>query len=423
MEAYAKALLIGIPFFLVLIMIEILYGYFVKDLKYRTLDTVSSISSGITNILKDTLGLAVVLISYPFVLKHLAIFEIKSTLWIYIVAFIALDFGNYWQHRLSHKVNLFWNRHVIHHSSEEFNLACALRQPVSNLFGYFALFLIPAALMGVPFDVIALISPLHLFMQFWYHTQHIGNLGILEYVIVTPSQHRVHHAINKEYIDKNLSAIFCVWDRIFGTFQEELQEVKPVYGVLKPAKTWNPVIINFQHIFRLTRDAWHTKRLADKIRIWFMPTGWRPEDVMEKFPVEIITDPNDQVKYTRNCSTFFAWYSVLQLLFTSVFLLFMFANFNNLEYNQILLSGLFMLIAVFGYTSFMDGSVFATYFEILRGISGLVMAIFFSQLIGFAQISTIVHLLFIFYCIFTIFAVLYFNKNEKPYRSEQHTAS
>lgn len=136
-----------------------------------------------------------------------------------------MDFAAYWNHRLNHKVNYFWNQHVIHHSSEEFNLACALRQPISTLIGYFPLFLIPAAIAGVQPEVINIIAPIHLFLQFWYHTRYIGKLGWIEYILVTPSQHRVHHAINKEYIDKNLSAIFCVWDRAFGTFQEELEHI------------------------------------------------------------------------------------------------------------------------------------------------------------------------------------------------------
>ena len=140
-------------------------------------------------------------------------------------------------------------------------------------------------------------APLHLFAQFWYHTKHIGKLGVLEYIIVTPSQHRVHHAINTIYLDKNLAAIFCVWDRLFGTFQEELDEVPPVYGVLKPANTWNPILINFQHIWSLIKDAWRTNNWLDKFRIWFMPTGWRPKDVAEKFPITIIEDPYSQTKY------------------------------------------------------------------------------------------------------------------------------
>ena len=114
--------------------------------------------------------------------------------------------------------------------------------------------------MGVPTEVISTLTPIHLFAQFWYHTKHIGKMGFLEYIIVTPSQHRVHHAINPIYIDKNLAAIFCVWDRIFGTFQEELDSEPPIYGTLKPVSSWNPFWINFQHFFLLARDAWYTKK-------------------------------------------------------------------------------------------------------------------------------------------------------------------
>lgn len=146
METYAKALLYAIPFFVVLLLIEIGYGYLIKNQKHNVLDSVSSISSGFTNIIKDTLGLGLVLVSYPFLLENLALFEIQRTWLVWLIAFIVIDFAGYWNHRLSHKVNIFWNQHVIHHSSEQFNLACALRQPISNLLGYFALFLIPAAL-------------------------------------------------------------------------------------------------------------------------------------------------------------------------------------------------------------------------------------------------------------------------------------
>lgn len=190
METYAKALLYAIPFFVVLLLIEIGYGYLIKNQKHNVLDSVSSISSGFTNIIKDTLGLGLVLVSYPFLLENLAIFKIQRTWLVWLIAFIVIDFAGYWNHRLSHKVNIFWNQHVIHHSSEQFNLACALRQPISNLLGYFALFLIPAALVGVPNEVVAILAPIHLFAQFWYHTQYIGKLGWLEYVLVTPSQHR-----------------------------------------------------------------------------------------------------------------------------------------------------------------------------------------------------------------------------------------
>ena len=122
-------------------------------------------------------------------------------------------------------------------------------------------------MLGVPDEVIGVVAPLHLFAQFWYHTQHINKMGFLEKIIVTPSHHRVHHAINQEYIDKNLDQIFIFWDKLFGTFQEELKEVPPVYGITRPVRTWNPVKINFQHLWLLIKDAWRTKSWKDKFTL------------------------------------------------------------------------------------------------------------------------------------------------------------
>lgn len=354
MEAYANALLYAIPGFVILVLIEIAYGHFTKKQTHNVMDTISSLSSGVTNIIKDSLGLIVVLISYPFLLEYLAVFSIASNWLVYVFAFIAIDFASYWNHRLCHKVNFFWNIHVIHHSSEEFNLACALRQTISNLLGYFPIFLIPAAILGIPNEVIGVLAPLHLFAQFWYHTKHIGKLGLLEYIIVTPSQHRVHHAINEEYIDKNLAAIFCVWDRWFGTFQEELDDVPPVYGVLKPANTWNPILINFQHLWRLIKDAWRTNNWLDKLRIWFMPTGWRPQDVAEKHPTKIIEDPYNFEKYKTNPSTLLTWWSMFQLIATTLLMYFMFFNFSNISTNDLVIYGLLVFVGIFGYTTIMD---------------------------------------------------------------------
>jgi len=371
METYATALLYAIPFFIVLLAIEMGYGYLVKNQKHKVMDSVSSISSGFTNIVKDSLGLGVILVSYPYLVENFALIELKATWLVWLVAFIVMDFAGYWNHRLSHHINFFWNQHVIHHSSEEFNLACALRQSISNLLGYFPLFLFPAALCGVPAEVIAILAPIHLFGQFWYHTQHIGKLGWFEYIIVTPSQHRVHHAINPEYIDKNLGQILCIWDRWFGTFQEELKDVPAQYGVLKPAATWNPILINFQHIWRLIKDAWHTNNYWDKIRIWFMPTGWRPEDVKEKFPYETITDVYHFRKYETPATYSLKAYIIFQMLVTLALLLFMFYNFSNIEFEGLLIFGGFVFLGIYGYTTLMDRSKYAVWIETFRGVLGL----------------------------------------------------
>lgn len=371
METYAQALLYAIPFFTVLLLLEIAYGHLIKDQKHKVMDSVSSISSGFTNLIKDSLGLGLVLVSYPFLLEHLAITEIKATWLVWLIAFIVIDFAGYWNHRLSHKINFFWNQHVIHHSSEEFNLACALRQSVSNLLGYFAILLIPAAVLGVPNEVIAILAPIHLFAQFWYHTQHIGKMGWLENIIVTPSQHRVHHAINPEYIDKNLGQILSIWDRWFGTFQEELDDVPPQYGVLKPAGTWNPVIINFQHIWRLIKDAWRTNNYVDKFRIWFMPTGWRPPDVVDKYPISIITDVYGFERYKKPTSKALNAYAIFQLAVTMFFLLFMFYNYSNIGFEGLVIFGAFIFVGIYGYTSLMDRAQYAFWIEAIRALLGI----------------------------------------------------
>jgi len=415
MESYATALLYATPFFIGLVLVEILYGRFVKDQKHNLMDTVSSLSSGLTNVVKDSLGLVLILVSYPFLLEHLALIEIKATWLVWVVAFIALDFAGYWNHRLSHHINFFWNQHVIHHSSEEFNLACALRQPISNLLGYYALLLIPAALFGVPNQVIAILAPIHLFAQFWYHTQHIGKMGVLEYVIVTPSQHRVHHAINKEYIDKNLGQIFCVWDRMFGTFQEELDEVPPQYGVLKPANTWNPIIINFQHLWRLILDAWRTKSYWDKLRIWFMPTGWRPQDVKERYPVTIIENVYNFRKYQPETSSSLKIYALFQLIVTAFLMLFMFYSYSEIGFDGLLLFGAFIFVGIYGYTTLMDRKNYAVWIEVIRGVGGMVLIYFTNDWFGINEYLSLGSYVVALYFLVTIFGGIYFTYFEKSF--------
>lgn len=421
METYAQALLYAIPFFMLLLIFEITYGYLVKNQKHKLMDSVSSISSGLTNIIKDSLGIGLVLVSYPYLLEHLALLQIQTTWVIWLLAFVAIDFAGYWNHRLSHKVNIFWNQHVIHHSSEEFNLACALRQPISNLFGYFALLLLPAALLGVPNEVIAILAPVHLFAQFWYHTQHIGKMGWLEYIIVTPSQHRVHHAINPEYIDKNLGQLLCIWDRWFGTFQEELDDVPPQYGVLKPANTWNPVHINFQHFWRLLKDAWRTTSYWDKLRIWFMPTGWRPADVKAEYPIEgVITDVYSFQKYETPTSGLFNVYIIFQLLSTTFLLLLLFYNFSTLDIQELMLYGSFIFLGIYGYTSFMDGVRSGFWIEVSRSILGMAFLLMYGDwFVASASMIFGEAVIFIYFLI-TLIAVLYFNYRKLINVTSQH---
>ena len=354
METYGKILLIAMPVFLALVLFEKWYGWYKGNDTVRQMDMISSLSSGITNVTKDVLGLSIVIISYPWLVDKIAITHIKPGIWVYIVAFIALDFAGYWVHRIAHRFNIFWNNHIIHHSSEEFNLACALRQSISEIIKIFTVFLLPAALLGVPGKVIAIVAPIQLFAQFWYHTRHINKMGWFEKIIVTPSHHRVHHAINKEYIDKNFSQIFIIWDKLFGTFQEELQDVKPVYGITRPARTWNPIKINFIHFWLLLKDAWRTKNWKDKLRIWLMPTGWRPNDVAEKFPVHKIEDVYNFSKYAPKYSRELLYWSWIQLVILLLFTSYLFANIASIGSPGIFVYGLFIFLSVYAFTELMD---------------------------------------------------------------------
>lgn len=415
MDTYASALLIAIPVFVLLLLLETVYGYWAKKETPRLLDIASSLSSGLTNILKDSLGLALILVSYPFLFEHFALIQLPSGFIVYAVAFIAKDFASYLYHLLSHKVNLFWNEHIIHHSSEEFNLGCALRQPISNIISIFALFLFPAALLGVPPKVMAIVAPLHLFLQFWYHTKYIGKLGWLEYIIVTPSQHRVHHAINDIYIDKNLSPIFCIWDRWFGTFQEELDDVPPVYGVRHPVQTWNPIKINFQHLWQLAADAWHTKNYTDKLRIWFMPTGWRPTDVIQKYPIASITDVYAMQKYDYNPSgSLFAGYAIFQVMATTLLTMLLFYQYSAIGFNGLLGYAALLFVGIYGYTSLMDGDPAAPWIETARGIAGLTLIAYIGNWANINVLSPYGSYWVAAYYLLTIAAAHYFNYRRIP---------
>lgn len=371
METYGKILNIAMPIFLGLVLLEKIYGWFTKKEPFKTMDMLSSMTSGYTNIIKDVLGLSISLLTYGYMVKHWAIYKVESTIWVYIIAFIALDFSGYWIHRMSHQINFFWNKHAIHHSSEEFNLACALRQSISTFVNLFTVFLLPAALLGVDGIVIATVAPLHLFAQFWYHTVYIRKMGFLEKIIVTPAHHRVHHAINPEYIDKNHSQIFIIWDKLFGTFQEELPNVPPVYGITRPVSTWNPIKINFQHLWLLTLDAYRTNSWRDKLRIWFMPTGWRPADVVDKYPVHKIEDPYHFEKYAPKASLLMQTWIWIQFLSTFALVSYFFANLANIGSPNIFIYGGFIFLIVFSYTELMDRNPYALLYETLKNIIGL----------------------------------------------------
>lgn len=337
----------------------------------------------------------------------------------YIIAFVLIDFAAYWSHRWNHEFNLFWNRHIVHHSSEEFNLSAALRQSISGIVAIYFFLYIPMALIGIPANIIAILAPLHLFAQFWYHTRLIHKLGFLEHIIVTPSHHRVHHAINPEYIDKNYAAIFIIWDKLFGTFQEELDDKPPVYGVKKAVHTWNPVIINFMHLWQLILDAWRAKDWKDKFRIWLMPTGWRPADVAQKYPINYTENPYEQVKYRTATTPFLTSWSFFQLLLHIVFQLHILVLLPDLPFQQTLLYGLFTVVSIFAYTTLMDRHWLSIPTELIKITFGFFLFFSFDNWFGVDAMLPFASTLMIIYLISSFVIVIYYGSQDYQNRQIQ----
>ena len=413
MEKYGKFLLIIMPVFIILIVLEKLYGLYVKKERMNHLDTASSLTSSITMITKNVLGISFTILSYQWIEERVALTHIQSSWATYLIAFVVLDFSHYWIHRIEHANNFFWNSHIVHHSSEEFDLACAVRQPISSFVKIFTLFMLPAALLGISPIVIATVTPIQFFAQFWYHTRYIKRMGFLEHLIVTPSHHRVHHAINEEYLDKNYSQIFIIWDKLFGTFQEEQKAIPPVYGITRPMRTWNPIKINFVHMWLLIKDAWRAKRWMDKVHVWTKPTGWRPEEVDEKYPVFKIEDVYNFEKYSFQRTPLFLvwiWAQIGILFLITAYLL---SHITAMGIPNMFLYGGFIFIYVYALTDLMDGNASAVFWEIVKACYGITILFVIGDWYGLQGTYSHSNTIVIAYFILSILMTLYLGKQRE----------
>jgi alkylglycerol monooxygenase len=314
-------LALAVPFFVLALIVEIAVDRWRGTGYYRVNDAINSIS---TSVLMTTTGYFTRLLPlfiYGFVLQKFALFNIDISLFdtsprglsLWLAALLAWDFCYYWAHRFGHEISILWASHAVHHQSEDYNLSTALRQ-TSTGFLFTWVFYVPLFLIGLPIEVVVTVNAVDLIYQFWVHTQHIGKLGMLDRILVTPSNHRVHHAQNSVYIDRNYGGIFIIWDRLFGTFQEELDEEPVVFGVRKPLRSWNPIWANFQVFNYLWFDAVNAKRWRDKLGIWFRRTGWRPEDVETSYPKKH-ADLGNFHRFDPESSLAIQRYTVTQFIF------------------------------------------------------------------------------------------------------------
>lgn len=280
----SQVIVLATPVFLALIAFEYAWGRWRGRDTYRLNDAVNSISLGMLSQVSAVLTRLFRIGIYTAVFSSVSLWH-ADAFWTsplgWILALVFYDFCYYWLHRAGHEVAVFWAAHVVHHQSQDYNLSTALRQTSSGaLLGW--IFYLPMALAGVPPKVFAVVALIDLLYQFWVHTEQVGKLGWFDRWFCSPSNHRVHHAVNDGYLDRNYGGVLVIWDRLFGSFREEGE--KCVYGTRAPLQSWDPLWSNFEVYWALAKDSWHARSWADKVRVWFKPPGWRPADVAERFP-------------------------------------------------------------------------------------------------------------------------------------------
>jgi sterol desaturase/sphingolipid hydroxylase (fatty acid hydroxylase superfamily) len=280
----AQIIVLATPVFFALIGVELAIGRGRGRAGYRLNDALSSIGLGVMSQVAAVFTAVLTLGVYAWVHERFAVWQLSpASPWTWAIGFVAYDFLYYWHHRAGHRVALFWAAHVVHHQSEDYNLSTALRQTSSGwLAGW--IFYLPMAIAGVPPLVFAVVALIDLLYQFWVHTEQVGRLGAFDRWFCAPSNHRVHHAVNDVYLDRNYGGVFLVWDRLFGTYREEDPALPCVYGTRAPLRSWNPIRANLQVYAELGRDCWHATGWRDKVRVWLKPPGWRPADVAARWP-------------------------------------------------------------------------------------------------------------------------------------------
>lgn len=269
------------PVFFLLMFIEYGWSRHLGREVHEFSDSLTSIGCGIATVTVELFAKAGLLLVFAWVSRH-SPWQWSAREWTtWALFFLLLDFVYYWAHRWSHEINILWAGHVPHHQSEEYNLTTALRQGAFQDISHWPLYL-SLAVLGCPAGVFIVLLTISKFYQFWIHTRLIGKVPLIEGILNTPSAHRVHHGINDPYIDRNHGGTLMIWDRLFGTWVEEGEEV--VFGVRKPFHQRNPLTAQTDWLATMWRDAGLSGEFRDRLRIWFMPTGWRPARTQQRDP-------------------------------------------------------------------------------------------------------------------------------------------
>lgn len=319
----------AVPFFLIALLIELIYGIAINKNTYRLNDAISNLFMGTLRTANKLIIIGAA--GYVFYLAetNFAIWRMDINSWFtWIFAFVIYDFFYYWFHRISHERQIFWASHVAHHQSEDYNLSTALRQTGTGAFVSWV-FYIPMFLIGIPSYVFISVASLNLIYQFWVHSEHIPKLGWFENYFVTASNHRVHHAQNEQYIDKNYGGVFIIWDRMFGTHKIENEDEPCIYGIRGTLNTFNPIWANLHVYVKIMREMWSSQDWKDKLYAPFARTGWSPKSL----PYQIEKDnfnAESFKKFNPVISKQHKIYALFQYLFiTYIFLAFIQSGYLN----------------------------------------------------------------------------------------------
>lgn len=373
---------LSVPVFFILIGIELVYNFYKKLDYYRLNDSIANLSQGIGQQLTGIFMKTVLFFGYKYIFEHWRFFELPKTIWVWILLFIGVDFFYYWFHRMSHQVNALWAAHIVHHQSEEYNLTVALRQ--SWFQGWFSwVFYLPLAFAGFDPVMFLTLSAFNTLYQFWIHTRAIKSMGVLEYILNTPSHHRVHHGSNPKYIDKNHAGTLIIWDRLFGTFQKEEEAV--YYGITKPLASWNPVWANLHYWDDLVKTAKQSPKITDKIKVFLKPPGWFPEH-LGGFQQAPEIDAGRYRKYDPAYQSKLTGYVLVQFIVALTAGSAILFSYHHMEIVPLICGTVFTLLTLITCGALLEEKTWLVKFEYFRLILGVLLVLFLKFPVGYQVI-------------------------------------
>ncbi|XP_060564635.1 alkylglycerol monooxygenase-like [Ruditapes philippinarum] len=358
----------AVPYFIALIIMEWAVLYIKGETLPRLNDSFSSLSNGVLSLLHGLLFRSTELAAFMWTYKH---FNMVTLPWnnpiTWILCLLGVDFVYYWVHRCGHEVNIMWAGHQTHHNSEDYNYSTALRQSFLHRYANW-MFYMPLALF-LPPSIFLVHNQFNLIYQFWVHTETVGKLGPLEWILSTPSHHRVHHGRNPYCIDKNYGGVFIIWDRLFGTFEAEKEEEKVVYGLVHNIDSWEPVHAQLHHLIYVIKSAWNIQGISNKLSVLLKGPGWSPGKPRLGCLEDIPQVKQNPVKYNSDVST---WRTIYIWLHFLIFLLLWQPNLSmnkqSLSTTYMTVNIIYIVFSLFVFGSMYDKRSYANELEMVRSV-------------------------------------------------------